>query len=99
MSQLLRTQNGTLTRVGCVWVVTALIGLLLAAVSVLALVDPEGTKMADDADPFGTPPSRMSSLIRLGVAALLVVWPVIPLKIRRKHTDGSSGESSGTASS
>ena len=32
---------------------------------ILALVDPVGTKMADDADPFGAPPSRSKTAIAM----------------------------------
>lgn len=31
------------------------IGLLLGLLEIVAIVDPVGTKMADDADPFGDP--------------------------------------------
>src|SRR2546430_15509565 len=44
-----------------------LVGLVGSAVSFLALADPVGTKMADDADPFGVPPSASGSLILLVV--------------------------------
>lgn len=33
----------------------AFIGLLLSGLTVIAILDPVGTKMADDADPFGDP--------------------------------------------
>ena len=44
-----------------------LVGLVGSAMSFLALADPVGTKMADDADPFGVPPSASGSLILLVV--------------------------------
>lgn len=37
-------------------------------VSLLAIIDPVGTKMADDNDPFGSPPSRLSSVLLCGGA-------------------------------
>lgn len=37
------------------------IGFVVALVGVIAVVDPAGTKAADDSDPFGTPPSRWVS--------------------------------------
>jgi hypothetical protein len=54
-------------------------GLIAVAVGLLCIIDPVGCKMADDADPFGTPPSLLSSLLILlvylgvsGVGAFLV---------------------------
>ena len=42
-----------------------LVGLLGSAVSLLAIIDPVGTKAADDNDPFGVPPSVLGSLLML----------------------------------
>ena len=42
-----------------------LIGFLGTAGSVFEIFVPSGSKMADDADPFGTPPSSLSSLVIL----------------------------------
>jgi hypothetical protein len=54
-------------------------GLFGTAVCLLSIVDPVASKMADDGDPFGTPPSRLDSLLILlvylgvsGVGAFLV---------------------------
>jgi hypothetical protein len=44
-----------------------LIGLVGTAVALLSIFDPVGSKMADDGDPFGTPPSLLSSLLILAV--------------------------------
>ena len=55
-------------------------GFLGIAVSVFAIVDPGGTQMADDANPFGRPPSFISSVsmlvFYLGVCALgfILIW-------------------------
>ncbi len=32
-----------------------LLGLIVGLIEIIALIDPVGTKMADDADPFGNP--------------------------------------------
>lgn len=63
-------------------------GLLGCAVSLLAIIDPVGAKMADDSDPFGMPPSIFSSLVLLvffiavsGLGAYLV------FRLRRSTTD------------
>ena len=54
-------------------------GLVATAVGLLCIIDPVGCKMADDGDPFGTPPSLLSSLLVLlaylglsGVGAFLI---------------------------
>jgi hypothetical protein len=46
---------------GIAWILVVL-GILGAIVGVLAIVDPVGSKMADDAAPFGVPPSRKELL-------------------------------------
>jgi hypothetical protein len=46
-------------------------------VSILAIIDPVGTKMADDNDPFGPPPTIERSLLMLlafVVMAILGAW-------------------------
>ena len=56
------------------------VGVLLFAVSILAIFDPVGAKAADDADPFGEPPSRLSSIgMALGSAALVAagIWVIV----------------------
>jgi hypothetical protein len=48
-------------------VILLLVGLLMSAISVLAMIDPAGAKAADDTDPFGVPPSVLSSVAMLSV--------------------------------
>jgi hypothetical protein len=45
-----------------------LVGFLGSAASLFEIFDPAGSKMADDADPFGTPPSLLSSLVILFIS-------------------------------
>ena len=61
------------------------IGLLIVLVSVIALLDPVGTKHADDADPFGPPPSRFQSTLILlsGCGFLLAAALLIRSAVRR----------------
>ncbi len=40
-------------------------GLIGSAVALLSILDPVASKLADDGDPFGTPPSRFDSLLIL----------------------------------
>lgn len=60
-----------------------LIGLWGVPVSLLAIADPVGTKMADDNDPFGPPPSRAGSAVTLlvclglGLTGGYMIWSVI----------------------
>jgi len=55
-------------------------GLFGTAVALFSIVDPVASKMADDGDPFGTPPSLLNSLtillVYLGVSGVgaFVVW-------------------------
>ena len=56
------------------------LGLVGTAVALLSIFDPVGSKMADDGDPFGTPPSLLDSflilLVYLGVSGVgaFLVW-------------------------
>ena len=59
-----------------VFCITAGIGLVLLSlvacgVFLIAIVDPVGTKMADDNDPFGPPPSRLYSVSGLLVSVAI----------------------------
>ena len=49
----------------------SLLGLVGVLVSILAIIDPVGTKMADDGDPFGTLPTTVESSVLL-MAYLLI---------------------------
>ena len=42
-------------------------GLICSTVALLSILDPVASKLADDGDPFGTPPSRLDSLLILSV--------------------------------
>ena len=53
---------------GAFIVLFALMALFMSALSV---IDPKGAKMADDNDPFGEPPSRLSSVC-IGVISLAI---------------------------
>jgi len=46
-----------------------LFGLMGMLIYLLAIVDPAGAKLADDADPFGPPPPMRDSLFGLVVSA------------------------------
>ena len=66
--------------------VLLLIGLLGSAVSLFAIFDPVGTQMADDNNPFGTPPSLLSSVLMLLVYLTLgIAGGVLARKSFRKR--------------
>jgi O-antigen ligase len=48
-------------------------GLVGIGLGLIAIIDPVGTKMADDSDPFGSPPSVLGSVLITIVFALVVV--------------------------
>ncbi|MFN2509736.1 MAG: hypothetical protein ABR589_13335, partial [Chthoniobacterales bacterium] len=56
-------------------------------ISVIAIFDPVGTKMADDNDPFGVPPSLSQSVTTLVVCVAVGVLGalLICLACRRRH--------------
>ena len=60
-----------------------LVGLAGCVLSLIAIIDPVGTKMADDNDPFGVPPTLAESLgmlasftvaVAVGTCVLWLVW-------------------------
>lgn len=64
-------------------VLLAALGLGATVFTLLALADPQGAQLANDADPFGVPSSTAEALTRLagGLVALIVgLW----LILRRK---------------
>jgi hypothetical protein len=48
-------------------------GLGITVFAVLAIVDPVGSQMANDADPFGMPPTTVESLAYLAIGVALCV--------------------------
>jgi hypothetical protein len=48
------------------------LAVVLLVLEVIALIDPVGTKMADDNDPFGPPPPWYVHAAWFGVIAVLV---------------------------
>lgn len=56
------------------------VGIVVAGVSIIALVDPVGTKPADDADPFGPPSSRFESTLFLLTGLALVAAAMVVIR-------------------
>src|SRR5262245_36222501 len=67
-----------------------LLGWIIAVIGIVAIVDPIGTKMADDGDPFGTPPSRLTSATITSLSILVVVGGVLLVRggARSSHVPG-----------
>ena len=59
---------------------------LMAVVYVVGLLDPVGSKLSDDGDPFGTPPPASEALIGLLVSLVLVALGVWLLRGKRAPT-------------
>jgi len=77
------------------WTFTATIGVVVILTGIVTVLDPVGTKMADDGDPFGPPRSRIWSLFGTLCGVALVAWPV-PLVLRsgrpqKRSTTSESG--------
>lgn len=56
---------------------SVLLGCIILPVSLIALFDPVGTKMADDGDPFGDPGGPLYPIFLLIVSLVLIYWPVV----------------------
>jgi hypothetical protein len=60
------------------WLCTAFIGSILALIGFLGVVDPVGSKQADDSDPFGPPGGRAYPAVMMLIGVSLVLWPLVP---------------------
>lgn len=71
----------------CLGYIFLLFGFLGVGVGIIGIIDPVGTKMADDSDPFGVPPTFSESLFLTCVFALIFIvgiWLVLGFKAKRK---------------
>ena len=73
------------------------VGVAGAAVSLLAIVDPVGTKQADDSDPFGPQGPIWQSLLSLLVFVVLTIGGA-RLALRRLRDSRSGGAEASTRS-
>lgn len=62
-----------------------MVALVLGVIEVIALINPSGTKMADDGDPFGPPAPWQVHVIWLAVVALLIISAVVLLRSRKER--------------
>lgn len=74
-----------------VGITLALIGGVMASTYVVGLLDPTGTQLADDADPFGSPRSLLSGgfglLLSVG-AALFGAWLIFSSRRAGRQASG-----------
>jgi hypothetical protein len=47
-------------------ILLAIVGLIVIGVAVIGILEPIGTQMANDADPFGQPPPLWHGMILMG---------------------------------
>jgi len=59
---------------------------MVALVHVIGLLDPVGSKLSDDGDPFGTPPPASESIVALVVCAALVILGVWLVRTKKAPT-------------
>ena len=67
---------------GAIWLLSGGLGAIIGLIGLLGIIDPVGSQHANDADPFGTPPSVGWSSILVVVGIALAAWP-LPIVIRR----------------
>ena len=67
-------------------IISIVVGLVILIVAMIGLVDPIGTKLADDSDPFGDPGGPWYPLFLIFVSLFFILWPVV-LKIYRDLMD------------
>jgi uncharacterized protein YjeT (DUF2065 family) len=65
-------------------------GLIVVLVGLLGIIDPVGTKLADDADPFGEPSPRWHGFVIVGVGASLVATGAVLLGKSRARKRGAA---------
>ena len=71
-------------------ITSVLVGLIIMLVAITGLIDPVGTKLADDNDPFGDPGGPWYPIFLIFVSLILILWPII-LKIYRDVKDEKQG--------
>jgi hypothetical protein len=71
-------------------ITSVLVGLIIMLVAITGIIDPVGTKLADDNDPFGDPGGPWYPNFLIFVSLILILWPII-LKIYRDVKDEKQG--------
>ena len=66
--------------------VSILLGCIILPFAVIALLDPVGTKMADDSNPFGEPGGPLYPIFLIFISVVLIFCPVALKIYRRKQS-------------
>jgi hypothetical protein len=74
----------------CTWVLTAVAGFGVVAVSSLNLINPENGSAANDDDPNGPPAMSSTSAAALVLGVLMIVWP-LPFCRKSTSSDATDG--------
>jgi len=69
-------------------VISILLGCVILPLAIIALIDPVGTKMADDSDPFGDPGGPLYPILLILISVVLISWPLALRIYSRKQTFG-----------
>jgi hypothetical protein len=69
--------------------VLAGLALVLLFVEILALIDPAGTKLADDADPFGPPAPWY---VHVAWFAVIALFALVSARLLRPRASGGARE-------
>ncbi|MBC7899588.1 MAG: hypothetical protein H7070_05995 [Saprospiraceae bacterium] len=64
-----------------------LFGFLGIAVGILGIIDPVGLKMADDSDPFGSPPSMFENLAYTAIFVTIFIFGVWLVAAKQKESN------------
>ncbi len=64
--------------------ISILLGCIILALSIIALLDPVGTRMADDSDPFGDPGGPLYPIFLIFISIVLIFWP-LALRIYKRN--------------
>jgi hypothetical protein len=72
-----------------------LLGCMILPLSIIALIDPVGTKMADDNDPFGDPGGPLYPIFLILVSVVLISWPLALRIYRQKRWVGHKSKPKG----
>ncbi len=73
-------------------VVSILLGCIILPLAIIALLDPVGTKMADDSDPFGDPGGPLYPIFLTFISVVLIFWPLALRIYRQKQILGGKRE-------
>jgi hypothetical protein len=65
----------------------SMFGVLGVGLGILDILDPVGTKMADDSDPFGTPHTLTESLTFTAVFATVLLSGVLLMIVSYRHKE------------